>query len=332
MSRTLVARLAVALVLAWLASASSVALAQSDADGGPEYRKLVEQALDEFQRGNWDEAGALFEQANRIHPNARTLRGMGFAAFESRRYVAALTSLRAALTSTVNPLTPEQRDEVRAAITRAEHYVAQLEITVVPDSAEVIVNDAVVASVDGRRLQQLDPGEVQVRASAPGYEPAARTLRLTSGAQERLELRLTPVSESTTATPTASTAATSPASANTGSGPHFGVWKWVVLGAGGLALIGGAVSHVQREVSIGHYNDDDACGDAHATATQKHHCQGFKDDVDSATTRMTIGYAVGGVLAATAVVLFVLEGDGSSEHATRSCAIGLASARCAFRF
>lgn len=325
-----VAQLALACSLAL--STGAVAVAQSDADGGPEYRKLVEQALDEFQRGNWDEAGALFEQANRIHPNARTQRGMGFAAFEARRYVAALTSLRAALSSTVNPLTPEQRDEVRAAITRSEHYVAQLEITVEPDSAEVIVNDAVVASVAGRRVEQLDPGEAQVRASAPGYEPASRTLRLTSGAQERLELRLTPISESATATPTADSAVTSPASASAGSGPHFGVWKWLALGAGGLALIGGAVSHVQREVAIGHYNDDDACGDSHATATQKRHCQGFKDDVDSATTRMTIGYAVGGVLAATAVVLFVLEDDGPSEHAARSCAIGLGSARCAFRF
>ena len=32
------------------------------------YRSVVEEALAEFNRGNWEEAAALFERAHRINP------------------------------------------------------------------------------------------------------------------------------------------------------------------------------------------------------------------------------------------------------------------------
>src|SRR5262245_32778468 len=89
-----------------------------------EYRSVVEEALAEFNRGNWEEAAALFERAHRLNPSARTLRGMGLTAYEARRYVDATRHLSEALTETRRPLTPAQREEVTQTLDRARRFIA----------------------------------------------------------------------------------------------------------------------------------------------------------------------------------------------------------------
>src|SRR5262245_2196729 len=116
-----------ALLLACL-SLSLPHTAAAQARGGSsedaEYRQVVEEALAEFNRGNWEEAAALFERAHRLNPSARTLRGMGLTAYEARRYVDATRHLSEALTETRRPLTPAQREEVTQTLDRARRFIA----------------------------------------------------------------------------------------------------------------------------------------------------------------------------------------------------------------
>ena len=47
---------------------------QSTASGeSSDYRALIEEALQEFSHGNWEEAGALFARAHAVEPSARHL-------------------------------------------------------------------------------------------------------------------------------------------------------------------------------------------------------------------------------------------------------------------
>src|SRR6188508_389327 len=68
------------------------------------YRASVDEAVAEFSAGHWEEARTLFKRAHERQPNARTLRGMGMAAFEMRMYVTAIRELEAALRDARKPL------------------------------------------------------------------------------------------------------------------------------------------------------------------------------------------------------------------------------------
>jgi tetratricopeptide (TPR) repeat protein len=343
-----IAWLATALALGlWLATAT--ASAQEEPYDDAAYQRLIAQALEEFQRSNWDEAEGLFAQAHRIHPNARTLRGVGIAAFEARRYVRALEYLRNALRSVSNPLTDDQRVEVSSAIERAERYVATLELTLEPPDADVRVNGEPLASTGAARTAQVDPGLVQVQASAPNHVSSARELRVAAGEHSRLVLRLVPdraettradVADAayaqTTAAPTRVDGGAADASASGSSSstaPQFGAWKWVTLGVGGLALLGGGAAHVKRELTASDHNADGDCLQLEAGEKAPDHCHRYREQIGDAELWMAVGYTSGGLLIGLAVAMFALEGssDASPQHAG-GCELGLAAMQCALRF
>jgi hypothetical protein len=288
----------------------------NDKESG-EYRQLVQQALDEFQRGNWDEAAGLFAQAHKLSPSARTLRGMGLAAFEGRRYVDALRDLRAALESTVNPLTADQRAEVTETVSRAEHYVVQLELTVEPSSAEVRINGAIQSDQDGPRVLVVDPGMLEIRASAPGYEAELRQVRMVSGMPQQLALRLSRIAE-TTAGGIAIGGGTT-AKEPRRHGPPYQTLAWLGVGlaaAGGVAAI---VSWRVREGAAADFNDaecmkvdekrEEVCADALAR-------------VDSAETATIVSAIAGGVFFTAGVVFFVLDGTSGDTETASPCGAG----------
>lgn len=284
----------------------------------PEYRRLVQQALDEFQRGNWDEAAGLFAQAHTLSPSARTLRGMGLAAFEGRRYVDALRDLRAALESTVNPLTAEQRAEVSETVSRAEHYVAQLELSVTPADAEVRVNGVVVPDQGGTRALVVDPGLIEVRASAPGYEPEARELRMVSGARQTVAVQLARIGEGKTSS-TLVGPSTPPPRETRRSGPPFGTLAWLSVGLAGAGGVAAVVAWQVREGAADEFNDA-KCREDGVAASEV--CADSLARVNSAETGIIVSAVAGGAFLAAGVVFFLLDSDQNSVEAAQSCGAG----------
>src|SRR5690349_9095986 len=164
---------------------STPAAAQESAEN----KRLLQDALTEFNAGRWDEAYALFKRLNAAAPNARTLRGMGLSAFEARRYATAVTDLSAALEDTRRPLSDEQRKEVQGALEQANRFVARFTLHLQPESAQV--------SVDGREPQRegpavllLDPGPHELLVTASGYKTANRTLDVEAGDRRELSVEL----------------------------------------------------------------------------------------------------------------------------------------------
>lgn len=154
----------------------------------PEYRELVEQALAEYAAKNYDEASTLFERAHGLFPNARTLRGMGMAAFELRQYDQSVRHLEAALAADVRPLEGALRQETEALAARARAFVATIELSVSPSHANLSLDGAPIAPGGGALIVALGPHVVE--GSADGYAKARRELRVRGGEVVRVELAL----------------------------------------------------------------------------------------------------------------------------------------------
>ncbi len=175
-------------VLAFSASGGAAQDRKADAAA---YREAIARALQEFNLGHWTEAKVFFTQAHALKPSARTLRGMGLAAYESRNYVEALEHLQAAVTSNVQPLTPDMRGAATRLIEQMRQFVMRVEVELQPASAELRV-DGKLAPLDAEGTILLDPGEHELSVLANGFEPLRRRISTEGGRSTRLHLVLTP--------------------------------------------------------------------------------------------------------------------------------------------
>jgi tetratricopeptide (TPR) repeat protein len=328
-------------VLAWACLACSLVFTQlslpqvaaaqgrgsSASSEDAEYRSVVEEALQEYNRGNWEEAAALFERAHRLNPSARTLRGMGLTAYEARRYVDAIRYLSDALTETRRPLTQAQREEVSSTLERARRFVAHLRLKVGPAEAKVSINGR-PAEPDSRGDVTTDPGLLDVEITADGYESALRRVRLTAGGQEELTVQLSrtrpeapPAAQVSSAVPDTTTA---PAAATqkspTDNSNPIGTIKWVVGGLAVAGLITGGVFVVLQKQKAQEYQDK--CIKT-AMRTLSDECETLKSQASgSLYTTSIIAFSVGGGLAAIATVLFVVDATDDDGVARNGCGVG----------
>jgi tetratricopeptide (TPR) repeat protein len=164
------------------------------------YRTLVEEAVLEFSERNYEESRALFARAHALYPNARTLRGLGFAEFELRNYVECIQQLEAALRSPVRALEGELRDEAERLLARARNFVGRLAIEVRPAGARLTLDGNHVTLAPGAALT-LPVGVHTLEAQAPGFLAERRQLRVTGGEQQLVSLVLLAQSAETSASP-----------------------------------------------------------------------------------------------------------------------------------
>jgi tetratricopeptide (TPR) repeat protein len=223
--------------------------AQAEGEGGRSYEIAIRDGLEEYRRGNWEEARALFKHAHKLQPSARTLRGLGMACFEAKRYVEAIDALKAALEDKRKPLTGELRDKARRILERAERYVGRVDLEVEPRSARVAV-DGFERRIVGGSIY-VDPGQRELRVSADGYRIEVRSVAVDSG--ENVRIALTLRREETAPAPGAGEDAASGSHAmaettdlvqESDSGADSDgskVLPWVIVGGSGAVAVTGAV-------------------------------------------------------------------------------------------
>jgi len=164
-------------VLVLAAGSSALPARAQEASEPAEYRSTIREALAEYNARNFPEARALFEEAHRLLPNARTLRGLGMTAFELRSYRESVHFLQAALAAQAKPLEGSLRLETERLLRRAERFVAKLTLTLEPSDARVQVDGAPVEVEPGQPLL-LEIGAHTIEFSAEGYAPETRTLNV----------------------------------------------------------------------------------------------------------------------------------------------------------
>jgi hypothetical protein len=323
------------LLLTWfLAAALYPARLYGQNNGDSEYKERISQAVREFDLGNWQEARALFKQAHQLKPSARTLRGMGMAAFEMRKYLWALHDLQEALKESRQPLTEEQRGQANKLVEQSKSFIGRFRLVVEPSSATVEVDDK-PAELESDGVLLLEIGEHQVAARAPEYQELKQSVTVEGGEERELRLTLESVPaapvvppvvvpppasivpppaekvQSSAPPPTPETAAASQTKKtnspeNRSSGP---TWAWAALGIGALTGVGAGGFWI-----LGNKQFNDL----------KEKCDNYKCSVDSAESRkkgieqldklasVFLGISVS--FAALSVVLFVVESIGGSEE------------------
>ena len=276
------------------------AAAQEEGGGSSaEYDRILKDALEEFGRGNWVEARTLFERAHQMQPSARTLRAIGLASFEEKRYVAALTALREALQMPVKPLTAKQRREVEDAIRRAEPFVVQYTLELTPEGAQVQVDGAAGVVIDGKL--QLDPGGHELVISAEGYEAVQRRMVAESRADATLRVRLQPAGAGgaegeTTVVPGPSGATnTPPAEGGLSTIQYVGIG----VGAAGVLSLGASLYFA---ISAKSKYDDSGCADG---GCRDEAAKELNDDALVAGDIATVTAIVGLVAAAAGTTLLI---------------------------
>jgi tetratricopeptide (TPR) repeat protein len=315
------------LIILWSSWLSTSAAAQQG-----DYKALTEAAVEEHSLGHYEEARALFAKAHAISPNARTLWGMGTAAFEGRQYVDAMQLFDSALRDTRKPLTETQRKQAEALRKRAEDYVVRVEVDLEPKTARL--------SVDGREVERtasgallLDAGMHQVVASADGYEEWVRAIRWAAGtaslkikmqAQHKLIATERPVT--TAPRPSDATdVSAAPARAPTA----LGVLKWAALGTTVAAVGIAAAGFGLREQAAREWNDERRCAEP-----MEQSCPDVRKSEKKWRTMGVAGGATAGVFAVLTAVFFVLDRHKPAETPRTSalCAPDGLGAVCALRF
>lgn len=184
-------------ILTWLlsllvfASVASRVTAQGEAEPA-EYRTTIREALAEYHRKNFPEARALFSEAHRLMPNARTLRGLGMTAFELRSYSESIRFLEEALASSVKPLEGALRSETERLLRRAERFVGRLQLLLTPVETTVTVDGTTVERREGQPLI-LAIGTHSLEFAAEGHETETRTIQIRGKENETWTVALTPL-------------------------------------------------------------------------------------------------------------------------------------------
>jgi tetratricopeptide (TPR) repeat protein len=321
------------LLLLTITLSLACATGTAQADRASEYKALTDAAVEEHGLGHYEEARALFSRAHAIDPNARTLWGMGIAAFEARQYVDAIELLEAARKDERKPLTSAQRKQTESLLERSRNFVVRVPIRVEPANAQV--------SIDGRVMEPgqegvvtLDAGTHQVVVSAPGYEEITRSMRWSAGDADPLELSLAPkpkqkpVEEQVQNAQPASSASTQ-ADVQRSSGA-LTTLKWVSLGVAVASVGVMAAGLALRQSAANDWNDEREC-----PPDMNESCPDKKRDEAKWKKVAIASGASAGVFAALSTVFFVLDrspaGQGASVRTRCEPAFTL-GASCEVRF
>jgi hypothetical protein len=320
---------------------SSAAFAEEDADPQreAEYQQLINYALEEYERGSWEESAALFRRAHELVPSARTLRGLGLTTYEARRYAESIRHLRGALSDQRRPLTDKQREEVQATLERARLFVGYVVVDLSPKEAQLTINGrAIEPELDGSFM--VDGGWLDLEAAAPDFNSQSKRIRIGGGERQRVVMHLAPsvriaeVSEpAASSQPVASLGvASSPRTSDSEPGSRpLQTWKWVAAGAAVVALGTGGTLLAMQKIQAPAYERD--CTGTNEPPSQADCEQRHTYLSSTLWNGSLIGFSLGGALTALSVTLFVLDGKQPDTSTSLACGgIGDIGVSCRLRF
>lgn len=157
-----------------------------------EYRTTIREALAEYHAKNFPEARALFAEAHRLMPNARTLRGLGMTAFELRSYVESIDYLQQALAATAKPLEGGLRQETERLLKRAERFVGRVQLVLTPPDTRVLLDGNPLERREGEPVV-LSIGAHAFEFQAEGHVSDTRSIEIHGRENETWTIQLAPL-------------------------------------------------------------------------------------------------------------------------------------------
>jgi tetratricopeptide (TPR) repeat protein len=287
-----------------------------------------------FRGGQFEEAISQFSAADRLVPRAELAYDIA-RAHEQLRNVGA--ALRFYLEYLRRAPTARNRDEV-------ERRVAALEATLMARGVQLLTvlstPSAAEVQIDGKRVgstpfsEELAPGSHRLALGKAGYEASEQLVTLTREHALLVEVSL-PAEGARKPTQSAPLAAKSgrapsppsPRDARTPSGTRPARSAgWITIGAGGAALIGGAICEILRR---------NAQNEAAAATTSQVRFQDRLEASDSYQTAARVSTTVGATLVLSGAALLYWDSrhaQASTSGAAFFCAPRLCAASWAARF
>lgn len=242
-----------------------------------------------YRKGEFEKAAREFKAALAMHPSAKLAFNWARSAERAEKIADAIEAYRRYLE--LAP-TAKDRGQVEKLIPVLEERLRdsypEVAIITRPSGAQIFVDGAKEPlGAATPTTVRLRPGAHTLRFVATGHEALDRSLQVKPGTPASVEADLKPTAVKAEVKPP-------PPPPKSGvSALDIAGWSAVGLGAVGLGL---GVFYMLETSSIA----DDAAG---KTGDDR---QALKDDFESAQTLTVLGYAAGGVLLATGVVLLVL--------------------------
>jgi hypothetical protein len=294
-------------------------------------RRLATEGQIALKKGDFDTAADRFERANDLLAAPTFLVRLARARVGQGRLVEGYEIYRKIVRDGVAPDQPEAFKralvEAKQEVKGVEPRLAWVSVNVVganPSVVEVQLNNAVIPSAALGAQRPVDPGTLRARATADGYRTAEVEVQLAEGEHlPAIELRMIPQPKAETSI---ALNESSPVMTADGGEPAFisqSTLGYISLGLGGAGLVFGGVSgllafnHHQDLVALCENRDqnpchvDDPTGSKHTAAVKDQH------DMKTFATASTVGFIVGGALAATGLILLITAPDdpGKSAHA-----------------
>jgi hypothetical protein len=288
---------------------SKIGVGDSDAI----FSKLVADAVTAFDAGRFRESRELLTRAHQLRPNARTLRGMGLAAFEEGRYSLAVLALDGALNETRQPMNAEQRAECEQLRAESDALTARYAVIGLPEGAELRI-DGEEAVWDSAGYLLVDQGTHTLTLRHAGE---LRNWKLAARGGQRSEFALRSQGQNEPEAveappPIAAQAELEPARLR--ERPATGIPNTVAYVALATAAVTGGLAIWQwseRESEVDAWNSDDCL---RSRRTRRANCGAHEDAYQRAEVWGWVAAGATVALSAGAVTLLLLNGASEEQQ------------------
>ncbi len=265
---------------------------------------LFDEARTLMKNGNYAVACPKLVESQRLDPGVGTLLYLGACYEKLDRLASAWATLREAAALAHSSGQPDREKMATSKADAIEPLVPRLSIDVAApiEGLEVRVDGEPMGRATWGSALPLDPGHHTVEARAPGAKTVSLDVEMAKSDRKRVTIpRLEPASDAPRPPPAGPLAPTPKPSEP--APPFFTPMRIAGLGVGAVGLGGLVVGSVfgVRAFSLAS-SVTDACPTGPCSAAVKAEA----DDSRTAGTISTVAFAVGGVLLATGVVLWVV--------------------------
>lgn len=302
----------------------------SRAEDDPE--ALIRQGVELRRRGDDLTAHGYFDRAYQRSHTPRSAAQLGLSDLALGKWLDAEQRLSEALT-TPDPWVQSHKDALEKARTSARGHLGRVVVTGAPDHASAAAGDGAPATLPSDGVIWVNPGAVQIRVQAPGFQPGSREVRVAAGGRASAEIALVRVKADTVSPaarprPAEATAQLKPPSPAASNGASFGITRISAsvprtetvtdtgrglriagLTVAGVGIAAGVTGLVLRQIATNKINAINADG----KATRPYNPA---NDNYKTYDQLGVGAMIGGGVALGAGIVGYLVGHGRSSGET----------------
>lgn len=176
--------------LPWFLPLTLALLTSTSAARADDIDKLYEQGEAAFDAGKFEEARSKFALVWALRKSYDVAAVLAQAELKAGRNAEAAEHLAYAVAHFPVSASTEVRKKIEAAFAEVRVTVAAIRVELSPATATLTVNGRVIAESERQDLIFVDPGQVRVEASAPGYLSSKRTVDVAKGGEAKATIAM----------------------------------------------------------------------------------------------------------------------------------------------